>query len=211
MQTKGKITQQKLSDLKQADYNPREIGVTALAGLQESIEEFGDISGIVLNERTGNLVAGHQRVKALQEKYGDLNIVDGRIELPNGDGFSIRLVNWDIIKEKAANIAANNPNLQGEFTPDVNLVINEIRLEVPDLSDKLLLDELLIEPVDHASELFDIEKTIERSDLNITIGEYVIKIPRQTYLQWVEKIKLEFGFDDKSVENEILRRLIIEC
>jgi len=55
-----------LADLRAASYNPREITQEALEGLGHSLEEFGDISGIVWNKRTGHLVAGHQRVEALR-------------------------------------------------------------------------------------------------------------------------------------------------
>lgn len=57
-----------LDDLAAAPYNPRRISEDAAAGLRGSIETFGDLSGIVWNERTGNLVAGHQRVACVWDK-----------------------------------------------------------------------------------------------------------------------------------------------
>jgi ParB-like chromosome segregation protein Spo0J len=67
-----------MSDLKPAPYNPRRIDERAQAGLTASIEQFGDISGITWNKRTGHIVSGHQRVEQLkrlgrgqvQEKMG---------------------------------------------------------------------------------------------------------------------------------------------
>ncbi len=47
-------------DLRPAHYNPREITAEAAEGLRHSLVEFGDISGIVWNQRTGNLVCGHR-------------------------------------------------------------------------------------------------------------------------------------------------------
>lgn len=61
-----------LADLAPADYNPRRISPKAMQGLRASLTRFGELGGIVFNRRTGNLVGGHQRVKAL------LALGDGR-------------------------------------------------------------------------------------------------------------------------------------
>jgi hypothetical protein len=111
----------RLSSIKPATYNPRGIKEKELAGLQYSVEEFGDLSGITVNDRTGNQISGHQRVKALIRAYGDLEIegefspaANGdrfeRVVCPNGDVFTIRHVDWDGDKERAANVAANSPH-----------------------------------------------------------------------------------------------------
>lgn len=106
----------KLSDLKPAPYNPRTITEEAAAALQTSLSEFGDISGIVWNRKTGHLVAGHQRMDALRRKHGKkLVLRDGAVESPDGERFPVRVVNWPFEKEKAANLAANSPFLGGSF------------------------------------------------------------------------------------------------
>jgi DNA modification methylase len=120
----------KLSDLKASKYNPRKITEKALSGLTYSISEFGDISGIVFNRKTGNLVTGHQRVKILLQKYGDLEFNDGQISTPDGKTFQIRYVEWDLSKEKAANIAANSTTIQGEFTTDIDELLKDIKLDL---------------------------------------------------------------------------------
>lgn len=61
-----------ISDLRPASYNPRTIEDDAAAGLAQSLERFGDLSGIVWNQRTGHLVAGHQRVNQLRERGAQL-------------------------------------------------------------------------------------------------------------------------------------------
>lgn len=158
---------QNLSDLKSADYNPRSITEKAFNGLKYSLEEFGDISGIVFNTQTGNLVAGHQRVKALIEKYGDLEINNfndshGSI-IVNGETFPIRYVNWDINKEKAANIAANAQTIQGEFTSDVALILGDINLNSSDVFSSLNFSELDVPELNISVEEddFDVEKELE--------------------------------------------------
>jgi hypothetical protein len=54
-----------VKDLKPAGYNPRKISKEKLAALKKSLEEFGDLSGIVYNSRTRTLIGGHQRIKNL--------------------------------------------------------------------------------------------------------------------------------------------------
>jgi len=133
-----------LSDLKEAKYNPRTISDKAFSGLKISLDRFGDLSGITFNTHTGNLVCGHQRIKELKEKYGDLEVKEDKIITPDGKIFKVRFVDWDIKKEKAANIAANNQMIAGEFTSDLKLVIDEIKLDTPDLTKSLRFDELKI-------------------------------------------------------------------
>ena len=47
-----------LSDLKSWESNPRGISDKALKGLGYSLDEFGDLSGIVFNSRLQRLVTG---------------------------------------------------------------------------------------------------------------------------------------------------------
>lgn len=107
-------------DLRAASYNPRTISNTALNNLNLSIESFGDLSGITFNRRTKTLVGGHQRVASLKkwpskaelkphkDQYGTVEqgymvyTTDrGTIRIP------LRIVEWDLKREKQANIAAN--------------------------------------------------------------------------------------------------------
>ena len=75
-------------------------------------------AGKVWNKKTKHLVAGHQRLDALKKQHGDkLAIKDGALVAPGGLRFPIRVVNWPVEKEKAANLAANSPFLAGSFDP----------------------------------------------------------------------------------------------
>lgn len=140
-----------LVDLQPAPYNPRAISDAALAGLQKSLHLFGDISGLVWNSRTGHLVAGHQRLRALQEQHGDAltldtTNIDGReqpaaVTLPTGEFFPVRVVDWDEPTERAANIAANATTIQGEFTPALGPMLEELRDTFPAFDD-LMFDDL---------------------------------------------------------------------
>lgn len=79
-----------------AEYNPR---VELRAGMQEyeklkkSIQEFGYVEPIIVNDNTGNVVGGHQRINVLKDLgYKEVEVVH---------------VNLDDAHEKALNIALN--------------------------------------------------------------------------------------------------------
>lgn len=107
----------KISDLKAAGYNPRQISAKQLARLKKSLDEFGDLSGIIFNRRTGNIIGGHQRIKvmppdALIEKIDLVDpsragtVAEGRITI-DGESYVYREVDWPLEREKMANVAAN--------------------------------------------------------------------------------------------------------
>jgi hypothetical protein len=101
--------------------NPRHITDENLAGLEASVEDFGDLSGIVFNERTGQLVCGHQRVLALKRAGAvEMQEVDERrwrlVHPKTGEEFPVRRVDWPAEKQRLANLTANNPHVAGEFT-----------------------------------------------------------------------------------------------
>ncbi len=133
-----------LTDLPGDPANPRTITEAAAGGLGYSLQEFGDLSGIVFNDRTGELVAGHQRVQRLRAAGAttfERDGMEGWITHPaTGERFGIRFVDWEREKQRAANIVANSPALQGSFTP---LVLEQLdSLEAYAGADTLLLHEL---------------------------------------------------------------------
>jgi hypothetical protein len=106
-----------LRDLTPNDKNPRTITPEKLEFLTRSMKEFGDLSGIVFNRKTGTLVGGHQRIKSLKDGVVEMlqtykkptptgTVAEGFIKI-DGERYSYREVSWDETKEKAANIAAN--------------------------------------------------------------------------------------------------------
>ena len=88
-----------------AKYNPRkdlQPGDPEYEKLKRSIQEFDIVEPLVWNERTGNLVGGHQRLKILQEL--------GHTEA------EVSVVDMDEIKEKALNVALNK--ISGDWDMD---------------------------------------------------------------------------------------------
>lgn len=137
---KSKPVPNTLKKMRPSKYNPRQIDELSADALSASLESFGDISGIVFNRRTGNLVTGHQRRQALLKQYGDLTLKNGALVASDGSTFALRVVDWDIQKEKAANIAANSRLLSGEFTAEARNVLADLGLS--ELLESLRFDEL---------------------------------------------------------------------
>lgn len=120
------VERRKVADLKAAPYNPRTITDSALAGLGASIDRFGLPVPIIENKQTGNIVGGHQRIKALLKKgtkYTDVIVVDLPIE-----------------REQALNIALNNRHIQGDFDDEkLDALLAELGNDFPDLQLERLL------------------------------------------------------------------------
>lgn len=146
----------KLSGLQADPENPREISDRSATGLQRSLSEFGDLSGIVFNVRTGELVAGHQRVTQLRHRHGDVAIKRGKIETPDGHVFGVRFVDWPRSKQRAASLAANSQALSGTFTAAVDTWLDELKMET-ELYDGLLFNELRQQQTDDQFEAASIE------------------------------------------------------
>jgi DNA modification methylase len=134
-----KITRAKsktVGDLKPWERNPRKISPEDLQALKRSLQEFGDLGGIVYNIRTKHVVGGHQRIKDLdptwkiesspaRDKTGTVAL--GHITTPYGR-LSYREVSWPQHREAAANLAANK--IQGEWDDEK---LAQILLELKDL------------------------------------------------------------------------------
>lgn len=112
-------------DLEPAPYNPRRIEPEALEGLGVSVETFGDISGIVWNCRSGHVIAGHQRLQALRDR-GAVFDADACAVVLGDRRFPVRVVDWDERTEAAANLAANNPAIAGEFTEELQPILDDL-------------------------------------------------------------------------------------
>ena len=123
-----RIERRSIETLLPAAYNPREITDVALQGLGASIDRFGLVQPIVLNERTGNVVGGHQRLRVLMER----GVLDT----------DVVLVDVDEAEEKALNLALNSGHISGQWTADALGLLHEVAGQLPELSEALRLGEL---------------------------------------------------------------------
>jgi len=105
--------------------NPRKISKPAKALLEESMERVGDLSGIVHNLETDEIISGNQRCKVINIKECEIEIVK-KLKRKNKRGtvaygyalwkgipFNYRQVKWDEATAEFANLAANK--LGGEW------------------------------------------------------------------------------------------------
>ena len=80
------------SQLHAQPYNPKKHTDRQVDGQKRNIRNFGYLGGIVWNERTGNLIDGHRRLKALDQ----LNKYDGTNDYP----IKVEAVDFDEKQEK---------------------------------------------------------------------------------------------------------------
>jgi hypothetical protein len=141
-------------DLIPADYNPRVMDAEARKGLKKSMDEFNDISGITWNKVTKNIVTGHHRWENLIDSYGIENLEFDELKggrfaiIANGQdtGFTMKIVEWDEDKEKAANITANSHKIEGQFTPELTNILGDLKMNLgEDMFSDLRLDDLKFE------------------------------------------------------------------
>jgi len=62
-----KIEHVKISDLKMAGYNPRQMSNDMMAALVNSIRKFGCLEPIVVNKKDNTVIGGHQRIIACKQ------------------------------------------------------------------------------------------------------------------------------------------------
>ncbi|MFP3390623.1 transcriptional regulator [Brevibacillus sp. SIMBA_040] len=105
-----------ISKINPAPYNPRvdlQPGDPEYEKLKRSIQEFGYVQLLIWNERSGNLVGGHQGFKILVNELGRTEV-------------DVSVVVLDDTQEKALNIALNK--ISGEWDEEqLALVLAELQ------------------------------------------------------------------------------------
>lgn len=109
--------------------NPRNISEKQYNQLKTWMKKYGDLSGIVHNQTTGNIVSGNQRGSILDITTAKITITE-KLTKPAKDGtlstgyvvyegnkFAYRLVRWTNKKEREALVIANHAG--GEFDFDI--------------------------------------------------------------------------------------------
>lgn len=127
----------KISELKPAAYNPREISKDEFAGLIQSLVVFGQQENLIVNKDM-TIISGHQRyeaMKALNYTEAVCNVVD-----------------LDKHAEKKLNIIMNSTAISGKYD-DLKLaeILEELKLD--DDYESLRLNEL--EPLDLSDKDFE--------------------------------------------------------
>lgn len=199
----------KLSELREADFNPRVMSDGQLLILRENLANLGDLGGIVFNRRTGNLVSGHQRVKALKESAPDTEIIiEETFDTPNSQGtvargyfshngekFVYREVDWDEQAERIANLAANNVHGGWDVSKLTDLV-RDLSGTVDDISS--------LKATGFSQEALDAmtkgSSSLEHILRNEDIGKLGIKLEETPEIEVVEDSSL---LDEKELDENI--------
>ena len=190
-----------------AAYNPRkdlQPGDPEYEKLARSIEVYGYVEPVVWNERTGNAVGGHQRLKIL--------LANGAQEI------DVSVVNLSLEEEKALNIALNK--ISGEWDEE------RLALLLQELTEDATIDEALTgfdpdEIDDIIAAITEEEPETFRDKLNnsppsslfdtFVVPPFSVLDTRQGY--WAERktmwlnygIRSEVGRDDNLVFNKNLK------
>jgi hypothetical protein len=98
------IIEMSRSQLKGAEYNPRQISDNEKKRLRAGLKKHKMVMPPTWNRRTGNLVGGHQRLSALDVLAG-------------GAEYSLKVAVIDVTEseEKEINILLNNPQAMGDW------------------------------------------------------------------------------------------------
>ena len=109
----------RIEKINPAPYNPRKNlkpGDSDYQNLDYSLKEFGLVEPLILNERTGNLVGGHQRLAVLKN---------------NGvEEVEVSVVNLPLEKEKQLNLILNK--VRGDWDQDKLAALLEDLSTIPD-------------------------------------------------------------------------------
>src|SRR5450830_1497214 len=106
-----------ISQINPAKYNPRidlQPGDIEYEKIKKSIDEFDLVEPLVWNKQTGNLVAGHQRLKILKDQ--------GITEI------EVSIVNLSEPREKALNIALNKVDGAWDY-PKLTELLQELNTD----------------------------------------------------------------------------------
>lgn len=115
---KYEIIEIRRDQIQNADYNPRSITAKAKRHLKNNIKTVGLLGPIIWNRRTGNIVAGHQRIDCMDQ-----------LERTHDYMIRVAAVDLDEKTEKEQNVFMNNPEVQGVFDEKLTIL-----LEDPDLN-----------------------------------------------------------------------------
>ena len=160
-----------------AEYNPRkdlQPGDDEYERLRRSIDEFDCVEPLVWNQRTGNLVGGHQRYKILLargDKEVQCSVVDLSPEQEKALNLALNKISGEWDEEKLA-------RLLDELTQVPDFDVSLSGFDLPEVSK--LLDRIL--PADEGDDGFDVEAELESIERPETQPGELIELGRHRVL-----------------------------
>lgn len=191
-----------LSDIVEADNNPKDHDI---GQIYQSIKRFGFTQPIMMNEKTGKLLAGHGRLQTLQTMKDAGEKVPNRIKEKDGDWLVpvLKGISFEDDMEAQAYLIADNrlTELGGWNTGDLVESLQEMIENGLDL-DGIGYDfedlENLVLDIDR--DTFEVEAIPEADDeetsVKIQVGRYRFKIEPEQFYEWEERIAAEIGSRD---------------
>lgn len=195
----------KLSDITPAEYNPR-ITLTEkdyqYKALKASVDEFGLVVPLVVNERTGTLISGHQRLNVM--------LASGIEET------EAVMVDLPLEKEKALCVAMNKIDGVWDYGKLADIIEelkdSDIDTILTGFSNSEIKD-LLGEYDDYSAEEHDSDSGSESSEdeneIACIVGEYKFTISKKQFYDTIVEIREAVGFAHAAVETELKRRLLL--
>lgn len=179
------VREVEIEKLNPAKYNPRvelRPGMREWEHLVQSIQEFGLVEPIIWNEKTGNVVGGHQRLEVLRYL--------------GYDTAPCSIVNLDDYDEKLLNIALNK--IQGEWDYEkLEEILKDLETEVAELSG-FSADEIALILADN-EDLLDEDFDYSEWDDEGIAGSYVVTLVFQN--SWyAERWSEDNGFEGQIKE-----------
>ena len=199
----------KISDIEEAFYNPRKVmkrGSKKYDNLKNSIEEFGYVEPMVVNEVNNRLISGHQRLNVLH----DIGTEEVEVSIVHIE---------DEAREKALNIALNK--IKGKWdTKKLADVLKEIGdewnaldlgFEESDIAEFLKNNDNLGVDGSKADEMdAGIKLRTGAAACVVAIAGVRFSIPADEFAKMEQGI-IEAGiFSEKEISEELKRRFIAE-
>lgn len=190
-----------ISDINPAFYNPR-ISIhpndKEYKDIKSSLERYGMVEPLIVNEVNNRLISGHQRLTVLK----DMGCQKAPVVFIHED---------DEIHEKALCVALNKikgtwdnlklTDLLRDLKND-NSFLENLGFESNELCD--LLGEVTLDDVQDCQE----DVTGGLSNIAVSVGQYGFKLEREVYTETVERLKIEAEFDEDKVCEILKIRLL---
>lgn len=189
-----------ISDINPAFYNPR-ISIhpndKEYRDIKNSIERYGMVEPLIVNEVNNRLISGHQRLTVLK----DMGCQKAPVVFIHEENET---------REKALCIALNK--IKGTWDnlklsdllrtlKDDDSILEDLGFESKELCD--LLGEITFDDVKDCKE----EVTGDLSDVAVSVGQYGFKLERERYTEAVEQLKIEAEFDEGKICTILKNRL----
>lgn len=201
------------SEIKNAPYNPRVIDDGARKRLKKGLKRFGLVGSLTWNERTGNLVSGHQRLSVMDE-----------LEKTQDYELTVSVVNVSEKEEMELNVQMNNSSMMGDFDIDALTDMVEMGADVDSFGfsdsdiDIMFGDSALVEKFEDSNEAKTAKETLkeikkdrkeyyEKSKEDNSAGYYFVVVCESADEREELFKKMGVPFSEEFVNSGMLKRL----